>query len=38
MAIQRHVPSHGGETIVTLIDAVDAAYSGPASNFFRTKM
>ena len=37
MAIQKHVPSHGGETIVTLIDAVNAAYSGPASNFLGLK-
>ena len=37
MAIQMAVPSHGGETIVTLIDAVNAAYSGPASNFLGLK-
>ena len=37
MAIQNHIPSHGGETIVTLIDAVNAAYSGPASNFLGLK-
>ena len=37
MAIQKHVPSHAGETIVTFIDAVDAAYSGPASNFLGLK-
>jgi hypothetical protein len=37
MAIQKHVPSHGGETTVTLIDAVNAAYSGPASNFLGLK-
>jgi len=37
MAIQNSIPSHGGETIVTLIDAVDAAYSGPASNFLGLK-
>mgnify|MGYP003116133427 CR=1 FL=1 len=37
MAVQNAIPSHGGETIVTLIDAVDAAYSGPASNFLGLK-
>ena len=37
MAVQRHAPSHGGETIVTLIDSDSAAYSGPASNFLGLK-
>lgn len=37
MAVQNAIPSHGGETIVTLIDAVNAAYSGPASNFLGLK-
>jgi|TARA_R100000655_G_scaffold24135_1_gene48476 hypothetical protein len=37
MAIQMAVPSHGGETLVTLIKDVDEKYCGPASNFLGLK-
>ena len=37
MAIQKHVPSHGGETFVTLIKDVDEKFCGPASNFLGLK-
>jgi|TARA_R100000479_G_C6201268_1_gene134802 hypothetical protein len=37
MAIQNHIPSHGGETFVTLIKDADEKYGGPASNFLGLK-
>ena len=37
MAIQKHVPSHGGETFVTLIRDADEKFCGPASNFLGLK-
>ena len=37
MAIQNHIPSHGGETFVTLIKDADEKFCGPASNFLGLK-
>tara|TARA_R100001510_G_C7584372_1_gene156226 strand:+ start:154 stop:507 length:354 start_codon:yes stop_codon:yes gene_type:complete len=37
MAIQRAVPSHGGETFVTLIKDANEKFCGPASNFLGLK-
>ena len=37
MAIQMAVPSHGGETFVTLIKDADEKFCGPASNFLGLK-
>jgi hypothetical protein len=37
MAIQRSVPSHSGETFVTLIKDADEKFCGPASNFLGLK-
>ena len=37
MAVQKAVPSHGGETFVTLIKDVNEKYCGPASNFLGLK-
>ena len=37
MAIQKAVPSHGGETFVTLIKDVNEKFCGPASNFLGLK-
>ena len=37
MAIQKAVPSHGGETFVTLIKDADEKFCGPASNFLGLK-
>ena len=37
MAIQMAVPSHGGETFVTLIKDADEKFFGPASNFLGLK-
>ena len=37
MAIQMAVPSHGGETFVTLIKDVNEKFCGPASNFLGLK-
>ena len=37
MAIQNHIPSHGGETLVTLIKDANEKFCGPASNFLGLK-
>jgi len=37
MAVQNHIPSHGGETFVTLIRDTNEKYGGPASNFLGLK-
>ena len=37
MAIQMAVPSHGGETFVTLIKDANEKFCGPASNFLGLK-
>ena len=37
MAIQMAVPSHNGETFVTLIKDVNEKFCGPASNFLGLK-
>ena len=37
MAIQMAVPSHGGETFVTLIKDANEIFCGPASNFLGLK-
>jgi hypothetical protein len=37
MAIQNAIPSHGGETFVTLIKDADEKFCGPASNFLGLK-
>jgi len=37
MAIQKAVPSQGGETFVTLIKDADEKFCGPASNFLGLK-
>ena len=37
MAIQKAVPSHVGETFVTLIKDADEKFCGPASNFLGLK-
>jgi hypothetical protein len=37
MAVQKHSPSHGGETLVTLIKDADEKFCGPASNFLGLK-
>tara|TARA_R110000744_G_scaffold252894_1_gene368581 strand:- start:196 stop:549 length:354 start_codon:yes stop_codon:yes gene_type:complete len=37
MAVQNAIPSHGGETFVTLIKDANEKFSGPASNFLGLK-
>ena len=37
MAIQNAIPSHGGETLVTLIKDANEKFCGPASNFLGLK-
>ena len=37
MAVQNAIPSHGGETFVTLIKDANEKFCGPASNFLGLK-
>ena len=37
MAVQNAIPSHGGETLVTLIKDANEKFCGPASNFLGLK-